>query len=67
MLSYVRRGEEHTDKEGLEEACVDNGEITLVPHALSFPDTKPKLASSSCEEGQGDDLEDETSHHDVLA
>ena len=54
-----------TDEKGLEEARVDDGQVARVPLSFVLPDSEPKVRSSDSKESERDDLEDESSHHDV--
>lgn len=55
----------HTDEESLEETGADDADVALVPLPSTLPDAESKFSCSDGEECEGDDLEYQTSQHDV--
>lgn len=56
-----------TEKESFEELGVDNVEVSWVPVSSLLSDSEEEVGACCGEQAQGDELEDETSQHDVLS
>jgi len=60
-------GDDESDEEAFEEACLDKTHVPWVPCSSMRPDSVRELAPQDAEQKQGEDLEGQTRQHDVLA
>lgn len=60
-------GDGKANKEGLEQASVDDGEVALIPRPPCLPNSQSKFDSGNCETNERDGLENKAAHHDVPA